>query len=341
MGDVRPAAEVLVRDLLRLRRGETVMVYGDPGADPTVVRATVDAIEARGGNPLELWCRIDGPPGTEPPRPAAEAMRSSDAIVEFARTYLITTKAFQRALDAGARYLCLTGMDSDMMIRCIGNVSLSALKRFGGALAKITARAKAGRVTSAAGTDLRFEFGRRPVILDTGECATPGRDSYLGGQISWAALERTIEGSIVFDGTVWPPDELAPLKEPIRVEVRRGRVTAIEGGELANVLARWIRHFRDPRMFNIAHFCFGFNPGAGITGRILEDERAFGAFVTGLGSQQESFRGGLTLAKSHIDGVTLRPTVVLDGVEIERDGSFVHPTLARLEAQLRTLQPSR
>jgi len=339
MGDVPAAAKVLVRDLLRMKRGETVLVYGDPGADPSVVRATVNAVEARGGNPIELWCRIQGPPGTEPPKAVAEAMRASDAVVEFARTYLITTKAFQRALDAGARYLCLTGMDADMMIRCIGEVSLPALKRFGKALARITARAEEAQVTTAEGTDLRFKFGRRPVILDTGECVTPGRDSYLGGQISWAALERTIEGSIVFDGTVWPPDELAPLKEPIRIELRRGRVSAIEGGEGAKVLARWIRHFRDARMFNVAHFCFGFNPGAGITGRILEDERAFGAFVTGLGSQQESFRGGLTLAKSHIDGVTVRPTVIFGSTEVERDGSFVHPALEGLQEDLLKSRP--
>jgi 2,5-dihydroxypyridine 5,6-dioxygenase len=334
MDEVQMAADVLVRDLLRMKRGETVLVYGDPGTDPRVVKATIDAVEARGGRPLEMWFRIRGPPGTEPPKAVAEAMKASDAIVEFARTYLITTKAFQRALDAKARHLCLTGMDADMMVRCIGNVSLRALKGMGGALSRITARAKEGHVLSPAGTDLRFRFGKRPVILDTGECVTPGRDSYLGGQISWAAVEDTIKGTIALDGTIWPPDDLAPLREPVRLEVRRGRVTSIEGGESAGVLRRWIQHFRDRRMLDVAHFCFGFNPGARITGRILEDERVYGSFVTGLGSQQASFHGKLTLAKSHIDGTTLRPTVLLDGIEIEREGSFVHPLLVARERDL-------
>lgn len=334
MGDVRAAAEVLVRDLLRLKRGECVMVYGDPGADSSVVRATVDAVEAGGGQPLEVWYRILGPPGTEPPRPMAEAMRTSDAIVEFARTYLITTRAFERALDAGARHLCLTGMDGDMMVRCIGNVSLPALKRFGQALARLTERARDVHVTSPGGTNLRFRLGKRPIILDTGECVAPGRDSYLGGQISWAALEATIAGTIVLDGTVWPPDELAPLKEPIRVTVRRGRIAAIDGGDAGAALTRWIKHFRDSKMYNVAHFCFGFNPGARITGRILEDERSFGAFVTGFGSQQASFKGGYTLAKSHLDGVTLKPTVLFDDIEVEREGSFVHPSLVRFQEEL-------
>ena len=339
MPAIAGAAAVLVRDLLRLKKGETVIVYGDPEADPEVVRATADAVEARGGVPLEVWYRIKGPPGTEPPAPMAEAMRKADVLVEFARTYLITTRAFQRAMDAGTRHLCLTGMDGDMMTRCIGNVSLPALKKFGAALQRLTARAKEIRVTSPAGTDLTFRVGKRPIILDTGECVVPGRDCYLGGQISWAAVESSIQGRLVLDGTVWPPDPLAPLKEPITLELARGRIASIEGGESARVLRDWIRHFRDPKMYNVAHFCFGFNPGARITGKILEDERAFGVFVTGFGSQMASFLGGFTLAKSHIDGVTLKPSVVFDGTTVEQEGSFVGPALSRLQERLLTERP--
>ncbi|HYM38543.1 MAG TPA: hypothetical protein VEY12_00155 [Thermoplasmata archaeon] len=339
MADVRSAALVLARDLLRLKKGETVIVYGDPAADPSVVRSAVDAVEERGGIPLEVWYRIKGPPGTEPPAPFAEAMRKADVLVEFARTYLITTRAFQRAMDRGTRALCLTGMDADMMIRCIGNVSLPALKAFGVTLQRMTAKAKDVHVTSPGGTDLSFELGKRPIILDTGECVIPGRDSYLGGQISWAAMENTVEGSLVLDGTVWPPDPLAPLREPIRIELARGRIVSIGGGEAAKVLRDWIDHFRDRKMYNVAHFCFGFNPGAGISGKILEDERAFGVFVTGFGSQMASFKGGFTLAKSHIDGVTRKPTVTFDGETIEGNGSFVHPRLAPLERRLLTERP--
>ncbi len=339
MTDVKGAATVLVRDLLRLKKGETVIVYGDPGADAGVVRATVDAVEAHGGVPLEVWYRIKGPPGMEPPKPLAEAMKQADVLVEFARTYLITTRAFQKAMDAGTRHLCLTAMDADMLIRCIGNVSLPALKAFGTALSKMTAKAKEIRVTSPGGTDLTFQIGKRPVILDTGECVIPGRDCYLGGQISWAAVESTINGAAVLDGTVWPPDPLAPLKEPIHLELKRGRIVDYGGGEAAGILRDWVRHFRDPKMANVAHFCFGFNPGAGITGRILEDERAYGVFVTGFGSQMASFKGGFTLAKSHIDGVTLKPSVSFDGEPVETDGSFVHPKLAPLQNRLITERP--
>lgn len=337
--DVNRAAIVLIRDYIRMKRGETVLVYADGGSDPMVVEKTVEAVKARGGEPLEVWYRIDGPPGTEPPKPMAEAMKAADVLIEYARTYLITTKSFEKAMDAGARHLCLTAMDGDMMIRTIGNVSLPAMKAFGGALQRLTQGAKDVHVTSPAGTDLRFSIGSRPVILDTGECVVPGRDSYLGGQISWAAVEKSIDGTLVVDGTVWPPDETAPLKEPIRIDIERGRVTEVDGGRSGRILSNWMRRFRDRRMYNVAHFCYGFNPGARISGRILEDERAFGVFVTGFGSQMASFKGGFPLAASHVDGVTLRPTVVVDGVEVEHDGSFVHPKLKALAERLQTEKP--
>jgi 2,5-dihydroxypyridine 5,6-dioxygenase len=337
--EVARAAMVLVRDYIRMKRGENVLVYADGGSDPVVVEKTVDAVKARGGIPLEVWYRIDGPPGTEPPTPMAEAMKEADVLIEYARTYLITTKSFEKAMDAGARHLCLTAMDADMMVRTIGNVSLSAMKAFGSALRRLTEGAKEVHVTSLAGTDLRFSIGSRPVILDTGECVVPGRDCYLGGQISWAAIEKSVRGSLVLDGTVWPPDETAPLKEPIRIEIDAGRVTEIDGGPSGRLLSDLIRHFRDRRMYNVAHFCYGFNPGARISGRILEDERSFGVFVTGFGSQMASFKGGFTLAASHIDGVTRRPTVIVDGTEVERDGSFVHPRLLPLAERLRTERP--
>ena len=336
---VNEAATVLIRDYIRMKRGENVLVYADEGSDESVVRATVDAVEARGGHPLEIWYRIKGPPGTEPPKPMAEAMKSADVLIEYARTYLITTKSFEKAMAAGARHLCLTAMDADMMIRTIGNVSLPAMKAFGQALLELTEGVREMRVSSPAGTDLRFSIGKRPVLLDTGECVVPGRDCYLGGQISWAALENSIEGTLVLDGTVWPPDETAPLKEPIRIELSGGRITTVNGGPSGTVLSKWLKHFEDKRMYNVAHFCYGFNPGARLTGRILEDERAFGVFVTGFGSQMASFNGGFTLAKSHVDGVTTRPTVSADREEIERDGRFVHPKLVRLQERLLTEKP--
>ena len=43
--------------------------------------------------------------------------------------------------------------------------------------------------------------------------------------------------------------------------------------------------FNDLNMRNVAHVCYGFSPGARLSGRSLEDERVFGVVEFGLGSQ--------------------------------------------------------
>jgi leucyl aminopeptidase (aminopeptidase T) len=81
-------------------------------------------------------------------------------------------------------------------------------------------------------------------------------------------------------------------------------------------------------MYRLAHLSFGFNPGVRrITGRIVEDERVFGCLDIGIGPQNLG-------APSHTDGIILRPTLTADGVEIEREGAYVHPDLADLCAKL-------
>ena len=121
---------------------------------------------------------------------------------------------------------------------------------------------------------------------------------------------------------------------PMVFEIEKGEVKNIKGNNEAKVLEKWLRSFDDPNMFKIAHFSYGFNPGARLSGTILEDERIFGCVEMGIGSQRPRFKGTVGSAKAHTDGVMLNPTVTLDGEVIERDGEFIHSKLIKIEEQL-------
>jgi leucyl aminopeptidase (aminopeptidase T) len=110
--------------------------------------------------------------------------------------------------------------------------------------------------------------------------------------------------------------------------VEAGYVTGIEGGAQARTFERWLARFDNRQMYRLAHLSFGFNPGVkGITGRIVEDERVFGCLDIGIGPQNLG-------APSHTDGIILRPSILADGVEIEKDGVYVHSELLDLVQQL-------
>ena len=108
--------------------------------------------------------------------------------------------------------------------------------------------------------------------------------------------------SLAFDGALWPPLELGKLSNPVKLEIKEGRVTKIEGGAEADIFADWLKSFNDPNICRIAHYSLGFNPGViRPTGRIVEDERVFGG-IDGIGSQGAAIMGECWNAASHTDG---------------------------------------
>lgn len=322
------AAYKLVKDVMKVESGEETIITADTSSDWRVVEATAGAVNVVGGKPLVLW--YPTPPGVGkaadpylPMKSLTSALKSADVWIEFNKAWLLYSTPYEVAMSEGdLRYICLVGMDTDMMVRLIGRVDVNEVLKLQRRIAEATSKARAMRITTPAGTNVSFENDpKRPVLVE-GEVSGPG-EYMLFGQVDWAPIEESINGIIVFDGSVWPPEELGLLKEPIRLYVEEGRVVKIEGGREARIFENWLRSFNDPKMFCIAHLSYGCNPGAKLTGNILEDERVWGVIEWGLGSQSSTFKGKLGLASSHTDGVCLNPTVWADDKKILENGNFL------------------
>jgi len=256
------------------------------------------------------------------------ALKGADAWVEFNNQWLLYSTTYDIAMKENKklRYLCLVGMNADMMVRCIGRINYPALGKFLEKITDLTKKAKKVHMTTPAGGDIRFDndpAGR--IGYSLGKADTPGAHM-MAGQIGWAPINESINGKIVFDGSVVPPIGL--VKEPVELTVEGGHVVKIEGGKDAVAFENWLKGFNDPNMLRIAHVCYGFNPGAKLTGDIVEDERVWGCTEWGLGN----FPG--RPAASHTDGICLNTSVWLDGEQILDQGKSVHPELAELAKQL-------
>jgi leucyl aminopeptidase (aminopeptidase T) len=220
-----------------------------------------------------------------------------------------------------------------MLVRTIGRVDMEALREFQGKLADMVRAAKRIRLTSPAGEDVKMEFDPTgPVVNDVGYADTPG-PHFLSGQLT-PGYSSSVEGLIVFDGSVVPPIGL--VKEPVKLHVKSGRVEKIEGGKDALALDAWLRSFNDPSMRRVAHLSFGFNPGAKLTGNIVEDERVWGSTEWGLGYVGPDLTndGKPITAASHTDGTCMNTSVWLDKLQIFDRGKLVHRALARLAKKL-------
>jgi len=162
-----------------------------------------------------------------------------------------------------------------------------------------------------------------------GYAHVPGSEM-LAGQISSTPDFDSIRGTIVFDGSLVPP--CGKLEQPIRLEIERGRIAAISGGPQAEEFAAWVDGFGHPQMRRLAHLSYGFNPGARLTGDIVEDERVWGSTEWGIGSVPATIVPPGYPAPSHCDGISLRSSVWLDGALVMDRGKLVDPGLVRLAA---------
>lgn len=338
--ELAQAAYKLVKEVLKVSKGEEVVITADTMSDWRVIEATANAVKIVGGKPVVIWHSTPPAVGKAadpylPLKTLTAALKNADVWIEFNKAWLLYSTPYEEALKEGSlRYICLVGMDADMMVRTIGRVDVKTLYEFQRKLAEITKKARKMKITTPAGTDVEFENDpERPVLVE-GEVNGPG-EYMLFGQVDWAPIEESINGVIVFDGSVWPPEELGLLKEPIRLYVENGRVVKVEGGREARIFENWLKSFNDPKMFYVAHISYGCNPGAKLTGNILEDERVWGVVEWGLGSQSPTFKGKLGLASSHTDGICLNPTVWADGEKIIENGEYVHPELKDMAYKLR------
>jgi len=334
------AAKILCEDLFKLKPGETFIITADTESDDRVVDATARAAFACDAKPMVIYTASPLGVGkaADPMLPLESltaALLKADAWVEFNNQWLLYSTAYDIAMKENKklRHLCLVGMNVDMMVRNIGRVDYPNLEKFMMLVTKKTLSAKHMRITTPAGTDLEFnnEPGRKP-IMELGYADTPG-SHMMAGQIGWSPNFESINGTIVFDGSLVPPI-VGILKEPVRLTIKKGAIVKIEGGKEATEYEKWLKSFNHPQMLKLAHVCYGFNPGARLTGDILEDERVWGGTEWGLGNVGAILVPGGISGPSHTDGICLNSSVWLDGVQIMDKGQLLDPELKKLAEKL-------
>lgn len=332
----------LVRDVLKTREGETVAITCDSESDWNFVQAVEKAAISVGARPLVL--RNNAPPNVgraaEPYLPLDSmvgAVSESDVWIELNGKWLLYSKVYEEAMKRKrTRYMCLVGMNVDMAKRCVGDVDVVKILEFQRRVQDLTKQSKSMHYTTPGGTDIRFDNDpNRPVLVE-GDVSGPG-EYMLMGQVDWAPIEETINGIIAYDGSVNPPDELGLLKHPLKMEIKNGKVVRCFGGREARVYEKWLQSLNDDNMYRVAHLSYGCNPGARLTGNVLEDERIFGVLEWGIGNQSDTFESSVnTKAVSHSDGITLKPALEgEDGELIIKNGKYVHPQLVKLAKQLK------
>lgn len=187
------------------------------------------------------------------------------------------------------------------------------------------------RVTSPAGTDLRFRIGERPVTRQDGDASAAraakarnliDREVELpAGVIRVAPLEESVEGTIAFPPGLWNEKKVEGLK----LHFSRGQVTRIEattGSEAVEAelqeAGKGARSFRE--------MALGFNPELAIPeGHPWIPYYGYGAGVVRLSLGNNTELGGKVGGDYVRWNFFTDTTVTVDGQVWVRDGKLVAP----------------
>lgn len=336
-------ASVFCRQLIGLEKGERLLVYEDGGSDVALARAIEECALGMGALPVRVT--LDSNLSLQGMAEQLERVVSDgyDAICELSEEYFYQSPAWKKARQLGARIYSLSGLNRESFARCVGAVDHDMMLRFGLALKEKLRRATTMQIVTGEGANIECKMAgiarrvvsearrklrtRRPwqprpfVWSPSGLLGrTEATSAFLGGQLLFLGVPKTIRGIAVIDGYVWPPREVGRLEAPISLVIRMGHVVEIApGSRQAEILSRW----REGKSNQIQHFCIGFNPGARLSGKLLEVERMFGCITIGFGTYP-----------FHTDAIVTHPTIVLDGVVLLQNGTFVDRDLAILEQRL-------
>jgi leucyl aminopeptidase (aminopeptidase T) len=333
--EVFAASRKLVEDVMLVKPGESVLISADTSCDMRVVRATAAAAYAAKAHPVVLIYETRPRPKMEPPGPVAGAAKGADVWIELTLASLLYSETHAAAIATGCRYICLAGMDVDMLLATIGNIDFDKMLELGEAITHIFSGTDQITMRSEDGTDITGTMKGRRVKHQGKRADTRGESIMLGGQVTFMPVEESLNGTIVIDGSAWPPYDLGQLRDPIRMTVEKGVVRKMEGGREARMFDEYLKSLGDPNMYCLAHYSLGLNPGVRrLTGRIIEDERVFGCITIGFGAQGANHGGRGIKAVGHADGILTKPTFILDGKTVELNGRYTHPDLVKICREL-------
>lgn len=261
--------------------------------------------------------------GEEPTEDLCKKMLSVNIILCMTKYSLAHTNARKLANEKGIAFLSMPEYNTKMMklnaIRADYNACLKDVER----VSNMLTAASRIEISSLAGTKIYMDVTGR-----IGNCC-PGfvNKKYLLGsppdvEANIAPVEGTAEGVIVIDGSI-THEQLGLLKVPVTLKVEKGKIVDIasEDEEQKIVLEEILDNTKNDKAYTIGELGIGLNPEAKLCGNMLVDEGAYGCVHFGFGSNWTI--GGENKVDFHLDFVIVKPTLMIDGISIMKEGELL------------------
>lgn len=311
-----------------LRSGDRLTVVTDTNSEAEIGRKMADKALERGADAVLIHMAGRTVHGEELPAQVAAAIRDSDVVILLTSVSASYSPSVTAALRSGVRVLSMPGVRADMFDAGAMTADYDAVQGLTERWGERFARGTTVAVTTAAGTSITADLGgwKRAPLLDTGRLArgTGALTNMPAGEVAICPIEGSARGQVVVDLTV--STSRRPVTDPICIAVADGRITAIEGGDEAQGLAKELdKH--GSTAYAVAEIALGTNQLARHIGVVIEDEKALGSGHLGFGHAVGL--GGSNVSGIHVDGIFSKATVAIDGVHLVTNGEIMEEGLER------------
>ncbi len=300
-------AKAALSQLLELREGENFLVVTDE-ATLQVGEAFRTAAEAFGTRPARYVLREDQRPLKEIPEELMVLVPDVDvAVTCFAGRVEETPfriSLLQALCKVARRVGHAPGITIDMLREGPMEVDYEVLAIDAHDLMRRLDGAIEVRLTAPGGTDLLLNLADRPFLTDT-VIADGGWGNLPCGEIWCAPVEESGEGVLVCDGSI---GDLGAVPGPVRLLVRKGKVTDVDCSDAAFKERIVDALSADEAASIVGELGIGLNPGARVTGNLLEDEKAARTAHVAFGNNEDA-GGGRNRSRTHRDFLVLKPTM--------------------------------
>lgn len=252
-------------------------------------------------------------------RPLKEIPRELELLLPGKTIVLNIIKAFSEEIPFRIKWIFkveenknikmghMPGINEDMMVNSV-NVNFEEMKQTADFLQKSFMNARRLHITTDEGTDIILGVRKRifsnDISIKGGEmCNLPC------GEIYCAPLESEADGVVVFNASI---GDIGILKHPLKVYLKRGHICKFESDDLNLVKTISELTAVDEQASIIGELGIGINPGARITGNMLEDEKAYGTAHIAFGNNKDFPGGGKNASIIHRDFLFYRPTIEVE-----------------------------
>jgi leucyl aminopeptidase (aminopeptidase T) len=362
LDQLKEAARIAIEVSLKVQKGEQVLIISNPRPDvAAVAEALYDAGIDAGGRPILLYQPVKPQLAFAEPATLAAFNAKPEVVISLSDEKLgKDPKGIASPYEYnGAKYDHIFHLQQygektcrafwspsttvESFVRTVP-IDYAVLQRRCAAIKTILDEAVEVHVSAPGGTDITIGLKGRAGKSDDGNFSAPGSGGNLPAGETFISPENgTAQGRICFDGSIAIDVGEIIINTPIECIVKDGFVTEIRGKDEAAQLLHTIEAAeRNAREFerdgklppgsgeiyarnarNIGELGIGLNPAACITGKMLEDEKAFHTCHFAIGQNYDEDAPSLI----HLDGLVKKPTItaiLADGTRrlIEKDGEL-------------------